>query len=190
MLCYYTCGKYKRLPTHAREEPQPKLLFSNLNYLADATGERRATKVEKQHYAFILVSNEKHWNKLCERNRTGKETHAFVRKNLVAPVQAEKLLFYIKKPAMQIRGVADFIERQTGNHEELWTKYGAESCFENFDEYHAFAEGRHKMTFIRFKNLVELENPKPPEITTSILGSLRWFRGRYVDLETAKQLTT
>jgi predicted transcriptional regulator len=91
---------------------------------------------------------------------------------------------------MQIRGVADFIERQTGNHEELWIKYGAESCFENFDEYHAFAEGRQKMTFIRFKNLVELENPKPTEITTSILGSLRWFRGRYVDLETAKQLTT
>ena len=46
------------------------------------------------------------------------------------------------------------------------------------------------MTFVRLKNLTELENPKPTEVIRSILGSLQGFRGKYVDLETAKQLTT
>lgn len=145
--------------------------------------------MENQHYAFILVADEKYWNKLCERIELGKETHAFVRKNLVAPLAAQKLLFYVKKPAMQIRGTADFIERQTGDYEELWKKYGAETCFGNFEEYRVFALGRQRMTFVRFKNLMALENPFPKEITTSILGSLTWFRGRYVTAQVAEQLT-
>jgi predicted transcriptional regulator len=141
------------------------------------------------HYAFILVSDQKNWNRLCQRSSAGRETHAFVRKNLVAPIKAQKLLFYIKKPAKQIRGTADFMERLTGVTDDLWTKYGAESCFENLDEYQTFADGRQRMTFVRFKNLRVLSNPQPPEITMSILGSLRWFRGKYVDEKTAKQLT-
>ena len=146
--------------------------------------------MKNERYAFILISDEKHWNKLRERNRAGREVHAFVRKNLVGPREAQALLFYVKKPIMQVRGVAGFIERLTGDREELWRKYGAESCFESFDEYVAFAQGREKMTFVRFKNLTELKNPKPTEIIRSVLGSLQGFRGKYVSLETAKQLTT
>lgn len=146
--------------------------------------------VKNERYAFILISDEKYWNKLCEHNRVNKGVHAFVRKNQVAPLEAQKLLFYVKKPIMQIRGAADFIERLTGDREELWRKYGAESCFESLDEYHAFAQGREKMTFVRFKNFTELENPKSTEVIRSVLGSLRGFRGKYVNLETAKQLIT
>lgn len=165
---------------------KPKPLSPNPNNIAKL---QEMGEVENQHYAFILVADEKYWNKLCERLQTAKETHAFVRKNLVAPVAAEKLLFYVKKPAMQIRGVADFLERQTGDFEELWRKYGAETCFGDFEEYRAFALGRQRMTFVRFKNLLELANPFPKEVTTSILGSLMWFRGRYVSAEVAEQLT-
>jgi hypothetical protein len=46
------------------------------------------------------------------------------------------------------------------------------------------------MTFVRFKNFIELENPKPTEALRSILGSLQGFRGKYVGLATAEQLAT
>jgi predicted transcriptional regulator len=145
--------------------------------------------MKKEHYAFVLIADEKYWNRLCERNRANREVHIFARKNQVGPCEAQKLLFYVKKPIMQVRGVADFIERLTGNYEKLWRKYGSESCFESFDEYAEFAEGREKMTFVRFKNFAELENPKHTEITRMVLGPLRWFRSKYVNLEIVKQLT-
>jgi predicted transcriptional regulator len=165
----------------------PKLLSQKMTTL-EIQGE--STSMKNERHAFILISDEKYWNRLRERNRADREVHAFVRKNLVGPREAQTLLFYVKKPIMQVRGVADFVERLTGDREELWRKYGAESCFESFDEYVAFAKGREKMTFVRFKNFTELENPKPTEIIRSVLGSLQGFRGKYVSLETAKQLTT
>ncbi len=146
--------------------------------------------MENEHYAFILIVDEKYWQKLRDRNNANEVIHAFVRKNQVGPIQAQSLLFYVKKPIMQIRGTADFIERATGNNEELWKKYGSESYFENFDEYRAFTQERERMTFIRFKNFREVNNPKPTEIIRNILGSLQGFRGKYVNEETAKQLTT
>ena len=147
--------------------------------------------MRNERFAFILIFDEKYWNRLRERIRANKETHAFVRKNQVGPCEAQKLLFYVKRPIMQIRGAADFIERLTGDREELWKKYGAESCFESLDEYIAFTQGREKMTFVRFKNLRELENPVSVETITSVLGFSKVPRGgKYVNLETAKQLTT
>lgn len=113
-----------------------------------------------------------------------------MRKSKVAPKNAQKLWFYVKKPVMQVRGIANFIERLTGDNGELWRKYGAESCFETFEKYCAFAQGRTIMTFVKFKNFVELENPKTKEATRSILGSLQGFRGKYVDLATTRQLIT
>jgi len=146
--------------------------------------------MKPERYAFILIADKKYWNKLRERNKTSKGTHAFVRKSQVAPKNAQKLLFYVKKPVMQVLGIADFSERLTGDSGELWRKYGSESCFETFEEYCAFAQGRTMMTFVRFKNFVELENPKTTEATRSILGSLQGFRGKYVNLATTKQLIT
>jgi predicted transcriptional regulator len=146
--------------------------------------------MEHERYAFILIADEKYWNMLCERNRASSGTYAFVRKSKVAPKTAQKLLFYVKKPVMQVRGIADFVERLTGDSGELWRKHGAESCFETFEDYCAFAQGRTVMTFVRFKNFVELETPKTTEATRSILGSLQGFRGKYVNLATTKQLIT
>jgi predicted transcriptional regulator len=146
--------------------------------------------MNRERYAFILIADEKYWNRLRERNKTNRGIHAFVRKNQVGPKNAQRLLFYVKKPVMQIRGAADFIERLTGNHEELWRKHGAESCFESFEEYCTFAQGREMMTFVRFKNFTELENPKSTEAIRNILGSLQGFRGKYVNLAIAEQLAT
>ena len=146
--------------------------------------------MKPKRYAFILIADEKYWSKLCERNKASSGTHAFVRRNKAAPKSAQKLLFYVKKPVMQVRGIADFIERLTGDSGELWREHGAESCFETYEEYCTFTQGRTTMTFVRFKNFVELENPKTTETTRSILGSLQGFRGKYVNLATVKQLIT
>ena len=146
--------------------------------------------MKSQRYAFVLIADEKYWRRLCERNRTNREIHVFVRKSLVGPRETQKLLFYVKKPIMQVRGVADFIERVTGDSEELWRRHGAESCFKSYDEYASFAESREKMTFVRFTNLRELENPKDTEITRAVLGSFVWFRPKYLRFEAAEQLIT
>ncbi len=146
--------------------------------------------MKNDRYAFVLIADEKYWNRLCDRNSAERAVHVFVRKNQVGPRTAQKLLFYVKKPIMQVRGAADFIERLTGNGEELWKKYGAESCFESYAEYVAFAEGREKMTFIRFKNFRALEKPKDTEIARMLLGPLRWFRPKYLSSEAAQQLIT
>ncbi len=150
----------------------------------------RVKRMKHERYAFILIADEKYWDMLRERNQASRGTYAFVRRNKVAPKSAQKLLFYVKKPVMQVRGIADFVERLTGDSSELWRKYGAESCFETFEDYCGFAQGRMVMTFVRFKNFVELEKPKTTEATRSILGSLQGFRGKYVNLATTKQLIT
>ena len=146
--------------------------------------------MELERYAFVLIADEKYWNLLCLRNRASSGTYAFVRRSKVAPKSAQKLLFYVKKPVMQVRGIADFVERVTGDSGELWRKHGDESCFETFEDYQSFTKGRMMMTFVRFKNFVELGKPKTTEATRSILGSLQGFRGKYVNLATTKQLIT
>ena len=85
-------------------------------------------------------------------------------------------------------GAADFSERIVGDAEDLWSQFGAQSFFESIDEYRAFARGNRKMTFIRFENFKELANPEPKETVTKLLGSLVWFRPRYVSQQTAELL--
>ena len=145
----------------------------------------------EEQYGFILLSDEKWWNRLCERCKSGKKTHAFVRRNLVGPVKTEKLLFYVKRPSMQIKGVADFIERLAGDAKELWEKYRDEACLNSYKEYSAFLKGRKKATFIRFTNFCELENPVSFEALKRLFGILKVPRGgKYINREIVNQLIT
>jgi predicted transcriptional regulator len=116
-------------------------------------------KVTKERYAYVLVEDEKWWNRRCARNKTHSEVHSFVRRGKVGPKQALKLLFYIKLPAKQIKGVGEFVERVIGSKDELWNLYGAETVFENKDEYDNFIGGRNSITMIRFRNMEELDKP-------------------------------
>ena len=146
--------------------------------------------LEDCRYAFILISDVKYWNRLCEQNRNREGIQAFVRKNHVGPVATQKLLFYVKRPMMQIRGVADFIERLAGDYEELWKKYGGESCFESFNEYCTFIHNRRIVTFVRFKNFMELKHPVTSDVIAKVLGLPKVPRGgKYINRETANQLT-
>jgi len=141
-----------------------------------------------EHYAYVLMVDEKYWNRLRRHNDAQAGTHVFIRKNQVAPKEVDQLLFYVTRKK-QVLGAADFLERLTGNYEDLWKKLGSESCFESFEEYKSFAGGREMMTFIRFSNFREIDNPKSKEEVSKVLGSLRGFgAGNYFDKETAMQL--
>ncbi|MFA5366079.1 MAG: hypothetical protein WC325_12930 [Candidatus Bathyarchaeia archaeon] len=144
--------------------------------------------MEHENYAFILTVDEKYWNRLCQRKTA--QTHVYIGKSQVAPLQAEKLLFYvIDNENKQVLGVADFLERITGDYLDLWERFGSESCFESIEEYKTFASGRETMTYIRFNNLRELSNPKPQEEAAKILGSLHRFNVvRYLDRVSALRL--
>ncbi|MBE0520359.1 hypothetical protein IBX35_04890 [Candidatus Bathyarchaeota archaeon] len=146
--------------------------------------------MQNECYAYILISNEKWWNRLCERKRNNNGIRVFVRRNRVGPLRTQKLLFYVKKPIMQIRGVADFIERLAGDYKELWNMYGDETYLKTFDEYISFLKGRKTATFIRFTDFHELDNPVSMKVISKVLGVLTIPRGgKYLNRETANQLT-
>jgi predicted transcriptional regulator len=90
---------------------------------------------------------------------------------------------------MRILGGAVFLERLTGQTQELWAKYGAETCFKSYAEYNEFVQNRIDATFVRFRDFYTLDDPKSTEEIHTILGNLQGFRGKYVNKETADQLT-
>ena len=116
-------------------------------------------RMTEEHYAYLLIEDEKWWNRRINKNRLGNEVHSFVRKGKVGPKEAQQLLFYMRRPAKRIRGTAEFLERVTGTSDELWQLHGPETVFESRDEYDSFVGGRSTVTFIRFKNMEELQQP-------------------------------
>jgi len=144
---------------------------------------------EKEHYAYILVEHEKWWNHRCNQSQQGLTTQAFVRKGKVGPKDAKTLLFYIKLPIGEIRGYGDFLERISGTPDELWNTYGAETVFTSREQYYDFVEGRDKVTFIRFKNLQEIEKPVRWKDLSALLGIKKMPNGgRYLSRETSNSL--
>jgi len=99
------------------------------------------------------------------------------------------LLFYVTYPHKEIRGVGDFIERITGDADDLWNTYGHESLLESREEYMDFLQGRTKATFIRFKNLRVLAVPIPASVISQVTGISRMPRmGKYITKEMANRL--
>jgi len=141
-----------------------------------------------KRYAFIVLNLEKFWNRLCSQNRAGKHAHAFVRRGVVGPKNAKLLFFYVTHPHKDIRGYADFVERVTGDAEDLWKSLGNESLL-NSDEYKDFLQGRKKVTFIRFRNLRELPTPVTTKRLSQIIGKEKMPQmGLYLTEKLANQL--
>jgi len=140
-----------------------------------------------ERFAYILLTDVKWWGRL--RREAGKEIQAFVRRGHVGPVQVEKLLFYVKHPIKEIRGVGDFVERVAGKPDELWKKHGDETCLKSRREYMRFIGNNDKVTFIRLKNLRELANPVSADVLLKKLGILRMPRGgKYLSRDLLKQI--
>jgi len=143
----------------------------------------------EERYWYILVENEKWWKNRRDQNKKGVNTLVFVRRGKVGPKDAKELLFYVKLPVGEIRGHADFLERITGTADELWNMYGSGTVFESRDQYDDFVEGRSKVTFIRFKNLQELEKPIGWKDFSAALGIKKMPNGgRYLSREIVNSL--
>jgi len=143
----------------------------------------------EERYAYILVERGKWWNSRRNQSQKGLNTQAFARRGRVGPKDTKTLLFYVKLPVGEIRGYADFLERISGTADELWNTHGSETVFESRDEYNAFVEGRSKVTFIRFKNLQELEKPISWKDLSVILGIKKMPNGgRYLSRETVTSI--
>jgi predicted transcriptional regulator len=113
----------------------------------------------------------------------------FVRKNTVGPTQTTRLLFYVNRPVQAIMGAGDFEERVVGNAEDLWQRHGESTIFESHEEYTEFLRGRTRATFIKFRNLIELDLPIPLERLLHRIGRSRLPRsGRYLSEETVRKL--
>lgn len=142
-----------------------------------------------ERYAYILLNDEKWWRRLCSQNKVGKKIHAFIRRGLVGPKNAELVLFYVNHPFKEIRGFGKFIERITGNVDDLWNSHGHETILNSYKEYMDFLQGRTKATFIRFKNLRELAAPIPSSVLSQITGIGRMPRsGKYISKEMVREL--
>jgi predicted transcriptional regulator len=142
-----------------------------------------------KRYAFIVLNLEKFWNRLCSQNRAGKSAHAFVRRGVVGPKNAKLLFFYVTHPHKDIRGFADFIERVTGDAENLWKSLGHETLLNSYNEYKDFLQGRKKATFIRFRNLKEFPKTVTTKTIAQIIGKERMPQmGLYLTERMANQL--
>jgi len=142
----------------------------------------------EEHYAYILVEDQKWWTRRCDKNKNSL-VHSFVRRGKVGPKNTSRLLFYIKLPVRQIKGIGDFVERITGSKDELWNLYGAETVFGNKEEYDAFVGGRSNVTLIRFKSMEELDKPIGVGVFQAATGIKKMPNGgMYLSKETVNQM--
>ena len=142
-----------------------------------------------ERYAYILLITPKWWNRLCDRLKAGKKSHAFVRRGLVGPKKTNLLLFYVTRPVKEIRGFAEFVERVTGDAGELWRAYRGETSLRSYEEYKDFLQGKPKATFIRFRNLKTLSHPTSARVIFRVAGIGRMPRGgRYISRGIAQEL--
>jgi predicted transcriptional regulator len=143
----------------------------------------------EERYAYVLVEDERWWNRRRARNKTPGSVHSFVRRGKVGPKQGARLLFYIKLPVRQIKGVGEFVERIIGSKDELWNLYGAETVFQNKDEYDKFVSGRSSVTLIRFRNMEELDKPVDFKNFNAATGIKRMPNGgMYISREALSQM--
>lgn len=143
----------------------------------------------EEHYAYVLIEDEKWWNRRLDQNKAANAVHAFVRRGRVGPKEAQKILFYVKQPTKQIKGFGEFLERITGTGDELWNLYGPETVFESKEEYDLFVNGRSNVTFIRFKNMEEFENPIGSDVFYAVKGIKKMPQGgMYLSRETLNSM--
>lgn len=142
-----------------------------------------------ERYAYILLITPKWWDRLCGRLAAGKKSHAFVRRGLVGPKKTSLLLFYVTHPLREIRGFAQFVERVTGEADDLWRAYRGETSLRSYEEFKNFLQGRLKTTFIRFRSLKILSQPTPSSVILRVAGIGRMPRGgRYINRDIAQEL--
>jgi predicted transcriptional regulator len=108
--------------------------------------------------------------------------HSYVRRGFAAPKETSELFFYVTRPIGRFGGYAEFVERRTGDAEELWNTCGHESVLASKGEYDVFVGDRRKVSFIRFDNLREASRTVVLNDVFSLLGATMVAKGGfYID---------
>ena len=141
-------------------------------------------------YAFVMMVKEKWWKRFRRNCHEGKQVQSYVQKGIAPPKETSIILFYVTKPAAEIAGYAELIERKVGKTMKLWEEYGSESVLLSKREYEEFMGNKQEVSFIRFTNLHEAVNAISLKCLLGLLGKRRLSRkGFYVDRETADKMT-
>lgn len=145
----------------------------------------------KEDYAFVIMIKDKWWREFCRFTSKGRKVHSYVQGGWAPPKSASLIFFYVTKPARQIAGYAEFIERKVGEARGLWREHGSESVLSSEEKYLEFVKDKERVSFIRFNNLHEAAEPIPLNNVLMLLGVKRLSRkGFYVNKETADKLLT
>lgn len=142
-----------------------------------------------ERWGYILPIEERYWSRFCRLNRTGKTVHAYVQAGGFLQTNVELVFFYSVHPFKEILGFAEFNKRIVGDSEKLWNSHGQETCLNSYDEYVKLTEGKEKVTFIEFGNLIEASNIVPFDQVQALLGTERMSQiGMYVNKDQADRL--
>ncbi len=140
-------------------------------------------------HAFVMMIQPKWWEGFRERKLQGKEIHSYVQRGLAPPKDASLILFYVTKPVAELAGYAEMVERKAGDADSLWNEHGGESVLTSKKQFEDFIGNRQKASFVRFKNLHELERPIPISNMLMLLGKNRLSRkGFYLDKEVTDRM--
>jgi predicted transcriptional regulator len=144
-----------------------------------------------ENYAFVIMIKDKWWREFCRVKSKGRKVYSYVQGGWAPPRSASLIFFYVTKPARQIAGYAEFIERKVGDAKGLWREHGSESVLGDEEKYLEFVKDKERVSFIRFKNLQDAAEPIPLNNILALLGVRRLSRkGFYVDKETANKMLT
>jgi len=142
-----------------------------------------------EKYAFVIMVKDKWWREFRRLHHEGKQVQSYVQGGWAPPKNTSLILFYVTKPAGEIAGYAEFIERKVGDAEGLWKEHGHESVLNSAEQYFDLVRGKQRVSFIRFKNLQEAAKPIPLNNILMLLGVNRLARkGFYINKETAEKL--
>jgi len=142
-----------------------------------------------EKYAFVIMVKDKWWREFRRLHHEGKQVQSYVQGGWAPPKNTSLILFYVTKPAGEIAGYAEFIERKVGDAEGLWNEHGHESVLNSAEQYFDLVRGKQRVSFIRFKNLQEAAKPIPLNNILMLLGVNRLARkGFYINKETAEKL--
>lgn len=143
----------------------------------------------KGHYAFVMMVQEKYWIRYRDRRHDGKIVHAYVARGKAPPKNARILLFYVSRPVRAICGYAEFVGRQVGDSEALWSRGSEDSVLGSKEEYEQFIGSSSCVSFIRFTDLCEASNSMSLKDLLTFFGVKRLSRkGFYVGKAAAVRL--
>ena len=86
----------------------------------------------KENCAFVIMIKDRWWRDFCRLHREGKKVQSYVQGGWAPPKNTSLIFFYVTKPAAEIAGYAEFIERKVGEAESLWSEHGNESVLQLF----------------------------------------------------------